>query len=221
MIVYKITNLFYGTSYIGKTIKTLDQRWLEHLKEALGGGSRILCRAIRKYGPDAFSREIICECTDHTDLNEMEKFCIAVFHTRSPLGYNMTDGGDGVVGLVFTKEHREKLRQASLGNKYNDGFKNFLGHTHSEESRKKIGEAGRGRECRPETRDKLRAIHKGRVFSKESRQRMSEAMRGNKNGRFTKGVPKSKPVWNTGKPLTEEHRQKLKEAWKRRKARKK
>jgi hypothetical protein len=47
----------------------------------------------------------------------LEKFCIAAFNTRSPNGYNMTDGGDGVPGYVFTEEDRKKLGSGLRGKK--------------------------------------------------------------------------------------------------------
>lgn len=206
MIVYKITNLFYGTSYIGQTVNTLRHRWLKHLSEATNKSKYPIHNAIRKYGPDAFDVEILCECNSKEEMDEIEKFCIILFDTKTPNGYNLTDGGEGWCGV-----------------------------RHSEESRRKISNAGKGRECKPETREKLRRIHKGRIFSEQSKRKMSEAAKGNTKGHATKGMKKPPHVveasrkraignkWNLGKKNalgykhTEEARKRIRDAWKRRK----
>lgn len=52
--IYKITNKINGKVYIGKTTKTVQERWKEHLRESRTERSenRPLYRAIRKYGVD-------------------------------------------------------------------------------------------------------------------------------------------------------------------------
>ena len=116
MLIYHITSLVTGLSYVGKTGKTLDARWAQHVSDARNGSTNYLHRAIKKYGSDSFLREIVCECPEDSS-NFWESFCILAFSSRSPLGYNMTDGGDGVPGYIFTEEDRQKLGSGLRGKK--------------------------------------------------------------------------------------------------------
>lgn len=53
-------------------------------------------RAMNKYGPDAFSADIICCVLSPEFLNETERFFINKFNTLNPkTGYNIARGGDG------------------------------------------------------------------------------------------------------------------------------
>lgn len=93
--IYKITNQLNGKSYIGKTMKTINERWREHChdysKERYE--KRPLYAAMNKYGIESFTIEEIEECTDK-NLNERECFWIEYYGTFKN-GYNATLGGDG------------------------------------------------------------------------------------------------------------------------------
>ncbi len=63
---------------------------------------------------------------------------------------NMTDGGEGVVGVVVTEEMREKMRASRMGRIISDVTKqriraSHLGVPHSDERRKNISNATKGR----------------------------------------------------------------------------
>ncbi len=103
-VIYKITNLINGKSYVGQTSRTLKERFIEHAKAKTHLGN-----AIRKYGRKNFSVEVIEECTTPEQLNEREIFWIAHFNCKHPNGYNFTDGGEGTHGL--TEESLKKLRR--------------------------------------------------------------------------------------------------------------
>lgn len=93
--IYKITNKINGKSYVGKTTRTVQERWEEHLREYRRERceNRPLYRAIRKYGADEFTVETLEE-VDLEILSERETYWIEYFHTYSN-GYNATVGGDG------------------------------------------------------------------------------------------------------------------------------
>jgi hypothetical protein len=80
---------------------------------------------------------------------------------------NMTDGGEGCIGHVVTKECREKISNACKGK------------TISEEQRKRLSEFHTGLGHSEETKQKLSFSHKRENLSKETLQRMSEASKGN------------------------------------------
>ena len=93
--IYKITNNINGKIYIGKTMRSIKQRWKEHLanikKEECK--NRPLYRAINKYGVENFSIEEIEECSDII-LSDREKYWIEYYNSFKN-GYNATKGGDG------------------------------------------------------------------------------------------------------------------------------
>ena len=87
--IYKITKKEDGKSYIGQS-NNCERRFKEHQK--VGSASRIpVDIAIEKYGKDAFTFEIIEECTLE-ELNEKEQYWIKYYDTKNN-GYNCTDGG--------------------------------------------------------------------------------------------------------------------------------
>lgn len=94
---YKITNKVNGKSYIGKTTKTVQERWKEHLKEVGKErcANRPLYRSIKKYGASSFIVETLEEVPlEH--LSKREIYWIEHFHTYGN-GYNATLGGDGKI----------------------------------------------------------------------------------------------------------------------------
>jgi group I intron endonuclease len=114
VIVYLIYCISNGKVYIGKTVLSLDARWQRHLRDARGTRyNTYFYKAIRKHGPEAFSREVICEADDTEKLNALEIFYIGYFKANQPtFGYNMTAGGDG---LRVTEELRQKLSESHIG----------------------------------------------------------------------------------------------------------
>ena len=112
-IIYLLTNTINGKQYVGQTSVGLDERWRRHCRYARRGNPQYLCRAIRKYGPDAFTREIL-EHTTVEDVNVREIYWISELKTLEH-GYNMTEGGEGMRGWVPSEETRAKLRAAKSG----------------------------------------------------------------------------------------------------------
>lgn len=132
--VYKITNKINNKVYIGITSKGLSARWKEHLYNAEHGCPFKLHNALRKYGKENFSIELIDFCNSWEELEEKEKYYISEYKSlQDEFGYNMTEGGDGTIGRYVTMETRDKIRQKALGREV------------SEETREKLSEAGKVR----------------------------------------------------------------------------
>lgn len=91
--IYKITNLINGKSYIGKTGRTIEQRWDEHKREIYKHYNRPLYAAMRKYGIDNFQIEQIEECKEEV-ASDREIYWIKYYNTYGNTGYNATRGGD-------------------------------------------------------------------------------------------------------------------------------
>lgn len=91
--IYQITNNINGKIYIGKTERSIQERWSEHCREYIKERceSRPLYRAMRKYGISNFSIELLEE-TDKPE--EREVFWIEQKGSFK-YGYNATLGGDG------------------------------------------------------------------------------------------------------------------------------
>ena len=110
--LYRITSPS-GKSYIGITSKTTEQRWEKHKEHAFGKrDAGALYSALRKYGHENFIVETLVICDKWDYLCELEKKAINSYRTKSPHGYNITDGGEGIVGLVITDKHRAAVSKA-------------------------------------------------------------------------------------------------------------
>ena len=92
--IYKITNQINGKVYIGQSID-IKKRWQQHKQEATRERYQTkLYNAIRKYGIENFTFEVIEECTS-LELNERETYWIEYYQSYiSTIGYNMNTGGD-------------------------------------------------------------------------------------------------------------------------------
>jgi hypothetical protein len=119
--VYLLINLTNGRRYVGKD-KTGDpesHRWKSHIYAALKGGSRYyLHRAIRKAHRESkgvtlgFSAEVIWR-GPIDQLSAMETYYIKKLrsYVLDPLGdasYNLTLGGDGVLGFKRARASRKR-----------------------------------------------------------------------------------------------------------------
>lgn len=93
--IYKIINNVNDKVYIGKTAFSIQKRFQEHRKDAFRerNEKRPLYNAMRKYGTEAFSIELIEECDD-VFAADREAYWIGVYNAYST-GYNATLGGDG------------------------------------------------------------------------------------------------------------------------------
>lgn len=172
-IIYQIRNLITDGCYIGFSASfDFEQRWVKHKKNAKIGVDYHLYRAMRKYGIENFSFEIL-EMGENVEygLKIAEPMYISWLKPK----YNMTLGGDGILGFKFSeeqneanslrqrgvkkaprsKEHCENISKSKLGDLHPRPFK---GKKHTEEARRKIAE-----------------WHTGRKHSEESKLKMSES----------------------------------------------
>ena len=107
MIIYKVINLINNKVYIGLTKQTLEKRKHQHELHANKKPIMVLHYAIRKYGKENFSWEIIKQCNNLEELNKSEKEFINLFNsTKKENGYNRTTGGENP---VMTLETRKKM----------------------------------------------------------------------------------------------------------------
>jgi group I intron endonuclease len=100
--IYKITNKKNKKSYIGCTIKSIEDRFREHVSRCKKRKSKI-CDALKKYGKDGFILEQIDSCDNVNKMYELEKFYINKHDTYNK-GYNLTIGGEGCIGYTHSDE---------------------------------------------------------------------------------------------------------------------
>ncbi len=115
--IYKIQNLINNKIYIGQStdIKT---RWYKH---KCAQDDFYIHRALRKYGINNFSFDIIEECKKE-ELNKKEKYYINLYNSLIPNGYNMIDGGSNEAGL----SKRKSICQYDLQGKYIQTYSSIL-----------------------------------------------------------------------------------------------
>ena len=111
--IYRIINNINHHCYIGFTTKyDHKQRLYGHYKATKHGSMGVFHQALRKYGRDNFSFEIL-EVGENTDygLSIAEPMYIAWLKPE----YNMTRGGEGTWGWKPSEETKNKLRIAATG----------------------------------------------------------------------------------------------------------
>ena len=108
--VYMIRNTINDKLYIGKSVN-VKKRFQEHRHELrLGRHHNVyLQNAWDKYGEGAFEFLLLEEC-DRDSLNDLEIATIAKFSKSNEL-YNMTDGGEGMLGRKMSEQTKELIRQ--------------------------------------------------------------------------------------------------------------
>jgi group I intron endonuclease len=178
MIVYKAENKVSRKVYIGITTRDVNKRIVEHLVSNTYFGN-----ALRKYGLQSFTISVIDSANDWKTLCGKEKYWIAFYDCRTPKGYNITTGGEGVSGYVFTEEMRKHLSEMNTGKKHSEETKQKMRQPRSEEFKEKH-RLPRG----PHTEEALQKMRKPKYSG------------------FGKVLSKAKK----GKPLSEKNRLRLK-----------
>lgn len=110
-IIYKITNTLNGKYYIGRhSTKNINDSYM-------GSGIGIK-NAIKKYGIENFTKEIILETTSSELLWELEKEIVNADIVNDPLSYNMAYGGRSYLnGLKKYDKEKFIQHQSDAGKK--------------------------------------------------------------------------------------------------------
>lgn len=146
------------------TSRTMKLRWHGHTSDARKGKDGVFWRAIRKYGPEMFTHELLERMSTEAGAKLAERLWIERLGTQVPNGYNMTPGGDartrGMSGRKHSPETIAKMKARAAGRD--------LSALHA---------ARRGAKASTETLAKMRAAKLGTKHSLETRARMSAAHR--------------------------------------------
>jgi|GEM_PF-1285040 len=136
-LVYKATNKTNGKVYVGITTKTLSERIFAHVNRANVEKS-VFQRAIKKYGLSNFDFCVIDTANTKEELFKKEQLHIANLNSMSPVGYNLTIGGEGICKM--TDQIRKKISQTKTGK----SVAKLKGRVRSKEERIKISRSLNG-----------------------------------------------------------------------------
>jgi group I intron endonuclease len=107
--IYCIENKINHKKYIGKSVNISVRPYYYH------NHSYALNAALEKYGKENFDIYVVEYCSPE-NLYERERYYIREWKTKSPNGYNLTDGGEGNLGWNPSPETRKNMGQSHIGN---------------------------------------------------------------------------------------------------------
>lgn len=193
--IYKTTNLINGKIYIGQSYKD-NEKYL--------GSGKFLKRAIKKYGIENFTKEILEKCSPNKEiLDEREKYWINHYNSTSKeIGYNISHGGQSgwMNGLNHSCLSKEKISESGKGEK-----NHFYGKHHTDKTKERISQSLKKSEkfqlsiCNKERRRKISEAMSKRVVSEETKKKLSEAQKGRK--KTAEQIEKMREIGNKLKPF--------------------
>lgn len=153
-----------GKIYIGQTNSSIEKR---------AGKDGVLYKpniyfynAIQKYGWDNIEHIVVCDNITKNEADWLEKYLIAYYNTTdSRFGYNLTKGGEGVLGRVLSKESIERIRKGNKGRYHSVATEFKKGHTFTSEMLAKMSKAKKGKKLSAETRARMSKARKGNVYN--------------------------------------------------------
>jgi len=170
MLVYLLTNSVNDKYYVGQTIQPWKVRWTLHKSQAKHGQKTSICSAIRKYGSEAFSMQVLSEATSQPQLNNLEILWIILLDARnSAIAYNQALGGEGgkpMLGRKFSEEHRRKIGETRKGVPFTEEHKQHLRDSHKDNPRH--GQFWRGKKFSDEHRQHLSIAAQRRKLGKSN-----------------------------------------------------
>jgi predicted GIY-YIG superfamily endonuclease/DNA-binding transcriptional regulator YiaG len=101
---YTITHVASGRAYIGISTK-LAERWSQHRTGTQGA----IGRAIKEFGADAFSLELVASAVSRESAYDLERLLIRQALERGEGLFNLTDGGKR--GFRFHPEVRARIAE--------------------------------------------------------------------------------------------------------------
>ena len=163
--VYLVTNKINNKKYTGQHCKSdPTDRWDTHMSEAKTRSNTPFHKALRKYGRDGFTWEVLCVCP-LDKLTQMEAYYAEVFETYvwdNPGGYNAVWCSDSPrLGLITSKEVKDKIRDSLINKKHSldrieSNRQSHIGIIPNQQTREKMSKTRIGKKHSPEAKEKTR-----------------------------------------------------------------
>lgn len=184
--IYKTTCLVNNKIYIGcHATNNLDDGYL--------GSGKLLFAAIKKYGKNNFTREILETFSTPEDMFDRERILVNEELISSGVSYNLVVGGSGGFKVQDIDGWKSKLKTSRKGRAP------FKGKSHSEESKQRISKTSKGR---PAWNKGLPGTWVGKNHSEESKRKISISKKGHsageKNPMFGKSAVAGRKWFNDG-----------------------
>lgn len=175
-----VTNLLNNKQYIGRTIKKFNNRICSHLWDAKNNSKYFFHKALKKYGKENFKWIPIEYPVE--ELNEMEQFWIKTLNTKAPNGYNLTDGGEGILGFKHKKESINKMKKPKPSIKGKNNPMHIYNIDFSGENNPMFGKPSpkKGKKLSQETIQRMKNSWENRIGhsqTKETRKKISETVK--------------------------------------------
>ena len=170
------------------------------------GNRSHFANAIRKYGPDAFTHEVLAQSWDLESANVTEVIIIEQEGTRDPeKGFNILKGGGlytssptrrnpwnrpeyrfKLMGIFSSQIFRSKISSTAKGRVLSTEVRSvissrMIGHEKSLEVRSKLSSALKGHTMSEDTRRKISEARKHQVFTLETRKKLSQKSTGRRH----------------------------------------
>lgn len=158
--VYKHTTPS-GKVYIGITGQKVEYRWNGGKGYA---GNSYFSRAIKKYGWDNITHEVLYEHLTKEEAERAERELIASYQSNNPEhGYNHASGGSVNAGFKLSEETKDKIRNSRLGaNNPMYGRTTWNKGLHwSDEMKQRLSEKEKGKRLSAETKRRIGNALKG------------------------------------------------------------
>lgn len=110
--LYRVIHKESGKDYVGISVD-YKRRWKRHVATSLREPTTYFQLALRKYGPDAFTWNVIAWCSSFAGAQTLERMA-----RHLGMGYyNLTMGGEGILGCSpkHTSEWNERISKSNKG----------------------------------------------------------------------------------------------------------
>ena len=173
--IYKTTNLINHKFYVG-------MHSTDNLDDGYIGSGTVLARAIRKYGKENFTKEILEFFPDRESLRKREGEIVNENFVNDKMCMNVKLGGEkGNFGTSMSNRKSSPLSESHKANISNSCKGKAGKYEKTEEHRQKLAEANLGKKQEKETREKrsesLRNFWKENPDAENSRKQKSESLK--------------------------------------------
>lgn len=150
MHIYKWTHIASGKCYIGQSIQSPNQRRLEHINDSKYTTKTYhFHNALRKYGVESFTWEVIAVAGSLEELNFLEEKYVIEFDSINN-GYNIRQPGNNKRHSPESIERMREAQKLAHAKRKSEGRDTWT---------RKDGGPMKGKKCSDENKKKKREAH--------------------------------------------------------------